>query len=81
MKDKIIVNPLGVDLDRFTPDFDKSCKKRFDCLFVGNVSIIKGVQYLLEAWQQLKLQDARLVICGSIHRDMQDLIGVYLGIL
>lgn len=75
-EDRIFVNPLGVDLERFQPNFGKS-HKTIDYLFVGNISIIKGIQYLLEAWQQLDLRNARLLICGNIHRGMQGLIESY----
>ena len=75
-EDRIFVNPLGVDLERFQPDFSKSYES-LDYLFVGNISIIKGIQYLLEAWRQLHLQDAKLLICGAIHRGMRSLIESY----
>ena len=74
--DRIFVNPLGVDLERFQPGLDKS-HESLTYLFVGNISIVKGIQYLLEAWRQLNLQDARLLICGAVHRGMQGLIESY----
>ena len=75
-KDRILVNPLGVDLQRFQPNFAKD-HRVIEYLFVGDMSIVKGMHYLLEAWQQLGLDDARLTMCGTIHRDMQTIVARY----
>ncbi|HBW31049.1 MAG TPA: glycosyl transferase family 1, partial [Nostoc sp. UBA8866] len=61
--EKISVIPYGAPVEYFQPQ-----AKTDDCfraLFVGRVSPRKGVHYLLQAWQNLKLQDAELVIVGQ----------------
>lgn len=75
-EDRILVNPLAVDLQYFQPNFAKD-RRIIEYLFVGNMSVIKGVHYLLEAWQQLGLDDARLTMCGTVHRDVQAIIARY----
>ena len=75
-EDRILVNPLGVDLQRFQPIFTKD-HSAIKYLFVGDMSIVKGVHYLLEAWQQLGLDGAKLTMCGTIHRDMQAIVARY----
>jgi len=74
-ENKIKVIPLGVDIDKF-----KNLKRKlywkqpFTFLFVGNVSVIKGIRYLLEAWKKLDLKDAKLIIAGAIHKDGKEII-------
>ena len=41
----------------------------FKVLFAGQVGVRKGVPHLLEAWDQLKLKNARLVLAGGIKLD------------
>lgn len=44
--------PYGVDLKRFEPVASPD-PERFDVLFVGGMSLRKGVQYLVQAYQRL----------------------------
>ncbi len=63
---KISTEPIHMyaNLDRFRPA--KKRPDRFRVVFVGMVSFWKGVHYLLEAWEQLMLRDAELVLCGTV---------------
>jgi alpha-maltose-1-phosphate synthase len=59
--EKINVVPFGV------PEyFNRREKppKKFQVLFVGRIGPRKGVHYLLEAWSQLNLNDAKLLLVG-----------------
>jgi len=73
---KIRVTPSGVDLRRFAPaaraTFDGARPLRV--LFVGRVSIMKGVPYLLQALNKLgpKLVQAQFV--GGVHLNREKLI-------
>ncbi|OUL19795.1 glycosyl transferase family 1 [Nostoc sp. RF31YmG] len=61
--EKISVIPYGAPVEYFQPQ-----PKTDDCfraLFVGRVSPRKGVHYLLQAWQDLKLPDAELLLVGT----------------
>jgi alpha-maltose-1-phosphate synthase len=70
---KMKLAPYGVDLDTFYP-----CAKRIDdtfqILFVGNISVRKGVSYLMDAFQQLNCGRKRLVLVGSASADFENLI-------
>lgn len=66
--EKLIEIPLGVDLTRFAPA-EPARAHPFRALFAGNVSIAKGVPYLLEAWRRLHWRDAELWIVGAIAPD------------
>ena len=61
---KLAVNPFGVDLQVFVPRERPPVKPRF--LFVGGLTLRKGLQYLIPAFEQLKKQrpDAELILCG-----------------
>jgi len=79
-KERIFVAPLGVDLTRFsaTPPPTEHC---ITYLFVahvdGTTGILKGLPYLLQAWCELKLEKAKLLVCGKIGQEVQGLIQRY----
>jgi alpha-maltose-1-phosphate synthase len=71
--EKVHVIPYGVRLDQFTrtesPPLDS-----FEVLFAGQVSLRKGVPYLLQAFALLKHPKKRLTIVGSVQDDMRALL-------
>lgn len=70
-KDKLRLIPFGVDLDRFEPGEKLDKYQEFTAVFVGQISLRKGAQYLLEAWQKLNLKEAKLILVGKISEDFQ----------
>lgn len=60
--DKITVIPYGAPTDYFFPNVNP--KSRFRAVFVGRVGPRKGVHYLLQAWKELKLSQAELLLVG-----------------
>lgn len=67
------VIPNGVDLEHFSPDvlpLEKFNDGRLNLLFVGRLEKRKGLNYLLEAYRQLRneLPDSRLIVVGSSTR-------------
>lgn len=60
--EKISVIPYGSPIDYFHPKTKKD--KVFRALFVGRVGPRKGVHYLLQAWQELQIADAELLLVG-----------------
>jgi glycosyltransferase involved in cell wall biosynthesis len=68
--EKIRVVAYGVDNNLFKPKPAKD--EVFRVVFMGSVCLRKGFQYLLEAWQLLKLKNAELVLAGPLTPD-----GVY----
>jgi glycosyltransferase involved in cell wall biosynthesis len=71
-EDKLIVNPYGVDLSSFVqiPKKDKT----FRIIFCGQISLRKGVQYLLQAFHELQLKDAELWLIGAVSPEMEYLV-------
>lgn len=62
--DRIVDMPYGTDVRRYTPAERQD--GIFRALYVGQLSARKGVRYLLDAWKQLHLPDAELVLAGAI---------------
>ena len=67
--------PYGVNLDAFQP-----CAKRdqeFRILFVGQLSVRKGLHYLLQAFSRAALPNARLVLVGGAQAEAEELLRRY----
>ena len=54
--------PFGVDVERFRPAAEEP--ETFRVLYVGQLSLRKGIPYLLRAWRELALPNAELVLVG-----------------
>jgi glycosyltransferase involved in cell wall biosynthesis len=59
---KISIIPYGAPIDYFQPQAKNDTS--FRALFVGRLGAHKGVHYLLQAWQQLRLPNAELLLVG-----------------
>jgi glycosyltransferase involved in cell wall biosynthesis len=73
--DKLFVIERGADLNRFRPG--NPDQHTFKALFVGRVSLRKGIRYLLEAWESLKLTNAELILAGAIDETIRPVISKY----
>ncbi len=73
-QEKLRVIPYGVRLDAFQPGKSAPDPSTFDVLFVGQVSLRKGVPYLLEAFAQLQHPRKRLRIIGPMFPHMKPLL-------
>lgn len=74
-KDKLFKIPYGVDLQKFK--IVKKTHKKVRFIFVGSIQIRKGVQYLLKAWDELKLNNAELIIVGRVYSDAKNIVNKY----
>lgn len=63
--DRILMLPLGADLERFTPA-RRSTGGEFQILFVGGVGQRKGIKYLLDAWNRIRGHGMKLVVVGPM---------------
>jgi len=71
--EKVHVIPYGVRLDQFAPTA-KPEADRFDVLFAGQVSLRKGIPYLLEAFARVKHPRKSLTIVGAVQEDVRALL-------
>jgi glycosyltransferase involved in cell wall biosynthesis len=76
-KDRLVLNPFGVDLSQFTPSTE--APENFTAIFVGQVGIRKGAPTLLQAWDTLGLPDAKLVLVGPIEPAAKPLLKKWQG--
>jgi glycosyltransferase involved in cell wall biosynthesis len=75
--DKLLVNPYGVDLGQFhqQPKLDNV----FRVIFVGAMSLQKGVHYLLQAFYELQLPRAELWLVGAKQPEIEPFFTKYAG--
>ena len=71
--EKVHVLPYGVRLDKFKPTAAPPVDS-FEVLFAGQISLRKGIPYLLEAFAKLRHPRKRLTVVGSVQDDMRDLL-------
>src|SRR3990167_899079 len=72
---KIIHVPYGVNIEQFYPK--PKPDKKFRVIFCGNVSLRKGIQYLLQAFYELKLPNSELYIIGPPADELKPFIERY----
>jgi glycosyltransferase involved in cell wall biosynthesis len=78
--DKLHRMHLGFDAERFRPMPEHRDESIFRVLFVGSVSLQKGVPYLLEAFRKLALPHAELVLVGGSFPDSRVFLPAYEGL-
>jgi glycosyltransferase involved in cell wall biosynthesis len=74
-EEKIILTPYGVNQNEFFPKEKKDTVFRF--ITVGTSSIRKGTLYTLQAFDELNLPNAELIIVGPISSEILPLIKKY----
>ena len=72
---RVLKVPYGVDPDMFRPGVKDD--DVFRIMFAGGVSLRKGVRYLLQAFSELSLPHAELVLIGDPEREMLPFIKKY----
>lgn len=73
---KAVMVKVGVDAGMFSPGvrIANAPPKTFRVCCVGRVEFAKGVAYLLEAWNRLRLPNAELVLVGEVKPQMKSLL-------
>ncbi len=76
---KIIVIPFGTDVKNIESKiFSKNYEKDgIDFVFAGNINKRKGVDFLLEAWNDDVFRNDRLHLCGRLYPEVEQLIKKY----
>ena len=60
----IYMAPLGVDNKLFIPGYKKEKLDKKIFLYIGKISCLKGVHYLIQAWKELNLKNSKLQLIG-----------------
>jgi len=76
-KEKLFLNPLGVELSLYHPI--KKVDNVFRVLYVGTLSLQKGIPYLLEALANLKLPNFELMLVGSMTDEITNTLSRYVN--
>ena len=71
--EKLHVIPYGVRLDKFSPT-EPPPADSFDVLFAGQISLRKGIPYLLQAFARLRHPSAHLTLVGAVQDDIRPLL-------
>lgn len=74
---KLLLVPLGISMNAF-PQVTKE-DGTFRVIFCGTSCVRKGVRYLLEAFQQLSLKDAELLLIGGVEKSFEPILEKYKG--
>jgi len=77
---KLLRVHFGFAPERFHVQPETKTDNIFRVLFVGAISLQKGVQYLLEAFRRLDLPDAELVLVGGTFPDSKAFLPQYEGL-
>ena len=76
-RERLLLLPRGVDTVRFSPRPNGGDPNIFRAIFVGQISCVKGIQYVLEAWRKAALPNAELTIAGEVKADAAAAIEPY----
>ena len=71
--EKVHVIPYGVRLDKFAPT-EQPPSDTFEVLFAGQISLRKGIPYLLEAFARLRHPRKHLTLVGGVQDDLRQLL-------
>jgi len=71
--EKVHVIPYGVRLDKFAPT-EQPPSDTFEVLFAGQISLRKGIPYLLEAFSRLRHPRKHLTLVGGVQDDLRQLL-------
>ncbi len=69
-KNKISQIPFWVDVDKFKPLEEKNYNNTFEVAFSWNVNNRKWLKYMIKAWKELNLTNAKLNIYGRIYPEV-----------
>ncbi len=64
-EEKLLVTPLGVDLDLFRPQ-PRPEDGVFRVIFVGQITQRKGISYLFDAFERAAIPNSELLLVGNI---------------
>jgi glycosyltransferase involved in cell wall biosynthesis len=70
---KLLRAPFGVDTESFRMR-PEPASRVFRVLYAGRLELLKGVQYLLRAWDSLKLKNSELILAGHRLPEMEPII-------
>ncbi len=74
IKNKFFLNPVGVNVKNFYFNKKKIKLNNFNILYVGGVTIGKGLPYLINAFNDLNLKNSNLHLVGKPEKYIKNLV-------
>jgi glycosyltransferase involved in cell wall biosynthesis len=71
---KIRVIPYGVDVSKFKMRPEVAATDEFRVIYVGHISLRKGIPYLIEGFSRMKHPRKKLTLIGAVHSEMQQVL-------
>jgi len=75
---KLILNPSGINTNKFFYKKEYNKDQAFNYLFVGNLSKRKGIDLVLQAYEKVRNKNTKLVLAGFIEKQMKNILNQYL---
>jgi glycosyltransferase involved in cell wall biosynthesis len=78
-KNKIFTTSFGTELkDGYKKEFNKDYEKDgIDFCFAGTINRRKGIEFLLQAWNDEAFKNDRLHLCGRLYPEIKELLKEY----
>ncbi len=77
--ERLFTVPYGVDTERYRPAPEPP-RGPFRVLYMGQISLGKGIPYLLQAWKSLGWTDAELWLVGNVSPEVRQAVGPLLAL-
>lgn len=74
IKNKFFLNPVGVNAKNFNFNKKKIQLNNFNILYVGGITIGKGLPYLINAFNDLNLKNSKLHLVGKSEKYIKNLV-------
>ncbi len=68
------IGETGADCETFRPEPAARAAQGFRVLHLSHMNLIKGLGYLFQAWRELALPGAELVLAGPMDEDVRELL-------
>ncbi|MCZ7583527.1 MAG: glycosyltransferase family 4 protein [Deltaproteobacteria bacterium] len=78
-RDRLVLNPFGADFREDAPLATQEDRSTFRVLFVGQLSLRKGVLDLLHAWDRLRVPSKQLTLVGTPEPALEERLEFWRG--
>lgn len=76
-KEKVFVTPMGFDSRSVKRKCNYKTQGITKFLYIGNITMMKGIHLIIEAWSLLNTSLSELHICGDIYEDVDEMLGKF----
>ena len=73
-ENKVVKTIYGVDLSKFNVHGKIKTKNKFNIICVGSLSVRKGIIYLINAFNDLKLKNSNLIFVGNVEKKLDKIL-------